>query len=304
MTPKETTFTRDTVLQAALDVVRRRGWDGLTARGVAERLGASVAPVYSAFGSMETLLRETLKEIRRLLQEYTSQGYSESPFLNIGAGIVSFARDEPMLYQALFQIRHGFQDVVEGVNASILSWMKADAQLGLLSDASRERLYDNIGFYTMGLAAAVAAGRVADVSVDTIVRLLKNMGNIVMFAEVSGIADFDSPENEREWLRIMKEKNIPLPETRLEMKPASGPAPTAAASPLVPKSRAARKSCPAAKSAGSQETRSKLPTAANRRAPSPHIKQSRPAARATGNAARAGGAKRPTVQRDKGRNKS
>ena len=208
MTPKETTFTRGAVLQAALDVVRRNGWDALSARSVAERLGASVAPVYSAFGSMDNLLRETLKEIRRLLQEYTARDYSGIPFLNIGAGVVSFARDEPMLYQALFQIRHGFQDVVEGVNAFILSWMKTDAQLGLLTDASRERLYDNIGFYTMGLAAAVAAGRVADVSADNIVRLLKNMGNIVMFAEVSGIADADSPDNEREWTRIIKEKKI------------------------------------------------------------------------------------------------
>lgn len=210
MAPKETTFTRDTVLRAALEVVRRRGWDALTARSVAERLGASVAPVYSAFNSMDNLLRETLKEIRRLLEEYTSRTFSEIPFLNIGVGIVSFARDEPMLYQALFQTRHRFQDVVEGVNTSILSWMKTDAQLGLLADASRERLYGNIGFYTMGLAAAVAAGRVADTSTENIVRLLKDMGNIVMFAEVSGIADSDSPENEREWIRIMKLKKIKI----------------------------------------------------------------------------------------------
>jgi len=207
MTPKETIFTRGAVLRAALDVVRRNGWDALSARSVAERLGASVAPVYSAFGSMDNLLRETLKEIRRLLQEYTARDYSGIPFLNIGAGVVSFARNEPMLYQALFQIRHGFQDVVEGVNAFILSWMKTDAQLGLLTDASRERLYDNIGLYTMGLAAAVSAGRIKDVSTENIVRLLKNLGNIVMFAEVSGIADADSPENEREWIRLMKEKN-------------------------------------------------------------------------------------------------
>jgi len=208
MAPKKTTFTRDVVLQAALAVVRQQGWNTLTTRSVSQQLGASVMPVYSAFGSMDGLLRETLKTIRRLLKDFTSRPYSESPFLNIGAGIVAFARDEPLLYQALFQSRHGFQDVVEGINASILSWMKSDAQLGLLDDASRRRLYDNIGFYTMGLAAAVAAGRVADASDEAIVRLLKNMGNVVMFAEVSGIADSDSPENEREWMRIMKEKNI------------------------------------------------------------------------------------------------
>ena len=127
----------------------------------------------------------------------------------IRTGVVSFARDESLLYQSLFQVRHRFQDVVEGVNTSILSWMKSNAQLGLLTDAVRERLYDNIGFYTMGLAAAVAAGRVADVSTGTIVRLLKNMGNIVMFAEVSGIADSESPASKREWMRIMRGKNIP-----------------------------------------------------------------------------------------------
>jgi len=66
-----------------------------------------------------------------------------------------------MLYQALFQSRHGFQEVVAGVNRSILSWMKSDAQLGLLTNASRQRLYDNVGYYTMGLATAAARGRAA-----------------------------------------------------------------------------------------------------------------------------------------------
>jgi len=210
MPPKKTTFTRDAQLRLALDVVRRNGWNSLTARGVAERLGASVAPIYSVFGSMDNLLRETLREIHRLIEDFTSRSYSEFPFLNIGAGIIIFARDEPLLFQAFFQTRHDFQDVVEGVNMSILSWMKTDAQLGLLDDASRERLYDNIGYYTMGLAAAIGAGRVADVSDGAIVSRLKNMGNIAMFAEVSGIADCDSPENEREWNRILAaRKSLP-----------------------------------------------------------------------------------------------
>jgi AcrR family transcriptional regulator len=213
MSPKAITFNSETVLQASLDVVRQQGWDALTARSVAGRLGASVAPVYSAFGSMENLLRAALVNMRDLLWNYTSRSYSELPFLNIGAGIVSFARDEPYFFQALFQKRHGFQDVAEDVNTTILSWMKNDAQLGLLSDAARERLYDSIGFFTMGLAAAVAAGRVADVSDNNIIRLLKNMGNSLMYAEISGVSDSDSPESEKEWSRLLKEKKISLPDS-------------------------------------------------------------------------------------------
>jgi AcrR family transcriptional regulator len=123
MAPKAITFNSGAVLAAALEVVRKDGWDALTARSVAGCLGASVAPVYSAFGSMESLLRETLVRIRALLQDYTSRSYTELPFLNIGAGIVSFARDEPYFFQALFQKRHGSQDIVEDVNTAILSWM-------------------------------------------------------------------------------------------------------------------------------------------------------------------------------------
>jgi AcrR family transcriptional regulator len=211
MAPKAVTFNTEMVLLASLEVVRRQGWDALTARSVAKRLGASVAPVYSACGSMEKLVRETLKKIRDLLLDYTSRSYSELPFLNMGVGIVLFARDEPNFFQALFQKRHRFQDIVEEVNTSILAWMKTNAQLGLLSDAARGRLYDSIGFYTMGLAAAVAAGRVTDVSDNNITRLLKNMGNGLMFAEIAGVSDAESPENKKAWSRLLEEKNISLP---------------------------------------------------------------------------------------------
>jgi AcrR family transcriptional regulator len=208
MAPKAVIFNREAVLAASLEVVRQQGWDALTARSVAGRLGASVSPVYKALGSMENLLRETLVKIRDLLQDYTSTSYSEFPFLNIGAGIVSFARDEPNLFQALFHKRHQFQDIVSEVDSSILSWMKNDVQIGLLNDKARNRLFDNIGYYTMGLAAAVAAGRVADASKNNIVRLLMNMGNALMLAEFSGFSDAESPESKKEWSRIFEENQI------------------------------------------------------------------------------------------------
>jgi AcrR family transcriptional regulator len=211
MSPRETTFDKATVLAAALELVREKGWKSLTARAVADRLKASVAPVYSTFGSMETLEREILEEARRRLHGKTMFAYSDNAFLNIGVGMVVFAREEAHLFSALFHTRHNHPDIVDGVFASILERMKADPMLKLLPDRSLERLLHTLGMYTLGLAASIVYGRKEDSSTETIVRLLMNAGNMMIFGEVSGIADCESPENEREWTRILKEKNIALP---------------------------------------------------------------------------------------------
>ena len=48
---------RETVLDAALGLLRERGETALSARTVAERAGCSVQPIYSLFGDMRGLVR-------------------------------------------------------------------------------------------------------------------------------------------------------------------------------------------------------------------------------------------------------
>ena len=212
MSPREITFNRETVLNAATSIVRKEGWEHLTARMIARRLKASVAPVYSAFGSMEALEREVLQEARRLLDEKMAVRYTDGAFLNIGVGMVVFARDEAQLFTSLFHTRHNHPDIVDGIFASILACMKADPFLRLLPDASLERLLHNLGLYTLGLAATIVYGRREDASTANIIRQLNNAGNMMIHGEVSGMDDCDSPENEKEWRRILAEKNIVLPQ--------------------------------------------------------------------------------------------
>lgn len=214
MSPREMTFDKDTVLAAAVDVVREDGWKSLTARAVAERLKSSVAPVYSTFGSMEALEREILEEARRRLHERTSVPYTDNAFLNIGVGVVVFAREEGHLFRALFHTRHNHPEIVAKVDASILERMKADPALRLLPDPSLERLLHYLGTYTFGLAALIVYGHQEDPSTENIIRLLKNAGNMMIFGEFSGTADAESPDNLREWERIIKAKNIILKEVK------------------------------------------------------------------------------------------
>jgi len=211
MTPRETTFSKESVLTASVELVRERGWENLTARAVADRLHSSVAPVYRTFGSMEGLEREILEEARRRLHEHTVASYTDGAFLNIGVGMVVFARQEAHLFTALFHTRHNHADIVDSVFSSILDRMRSDPMLRLLPLPSLERLLHYLGMYTLGLAASIVYGRGIDPSTDNIVRLLKNAGNMMIFGEVSGLADCESADHEREWARILNEKNIAPP---------------------------------------------------------------------------------------------
>jgi AcrR family transcriptional regulator len=211
MSPRETTFSREAVFEAAVAIVREKGLENLTARAIATRLKASVAPVYSTFGSMASLQREVLQKARSILLEKTGLPYTEDGFLNIGVGMVVFARDEAGLFRSLFHTRHHNRDILDGIFASILDSMKADPAIGQLTDASRQRLLDNLGTYTLGLAAAVVYGQLEDASNEVIIRHLMDVGSMMIFGEVTGTADCASPESEKTWERVLKEKKIILP---------------------------------------------------------------------------------------------
>jgi len=211
MAPKRIAFEEGVVLAGAMDVVRRKGLESLTARGVAAHLQSSVAPVYRAFLSMEGLDRAVLEEARRIMDDMTRRAWTDIPFLNIGVGIVVFARDESRLFQALFLSRHHSLDILESFQESVLDRMRADTLLRLLPDVQLSHLLESIWLFTLGLGSAVVNGQLPDAGTDEIIRRLKDMGSVLMFAEVSGLADSDSPESGREWERQIREKGIVLP---------------------------------------------------------------------------------------------
>ena len=105
MAPKNK-FTRDEMVEAALRVVRAKGIDGLTAKTLADELGTSTQPVFTAFGSMDAVRREIYAAAVRVYDGYTNTGLKEKiPFFGVGMQYVRFAREEPELYRLLFLTR-------------------------------------------------------------------------------------------------------------------------------------------------------------------------------------------------------
>ena len=101
--PKEITYTPEMVLDAAITVVREKGFDSLTVRAVAKALGASTQPVFKCYKSMDALCEKVLERIREIYNGYADKGFGMTPAgKGFGIQYVRFAIDEPNMFRALF----------------------------------------------------------------------------------------------------------------------------------------------------------------------------------------------------------
>lgn len=101
--PPRCKYTREQIIQAALDLVREEGYGAVTARALGTRLGTSTKPIFTVFRSMEDLLQETVMAAKALYTGYALEGLrSDPPFLGVGAQYLRFAREEPQLFRLLF----------------------------------------------------------------------------------------------------------------------------------------------------------------------------------------------------------
>ena len=99
-------FTKEEMVEAALQVVRTKGIGGLTAKTMADELGTSTQPIFTSFGSMEGIKREVYAAAVRVYDGYTDTGLkAEVPFFGVGMQYIQFAREEPELYRLLFLSR-------------------------------------------------------------------------------------------------------------------------------------------------------------------------------------------------------
>ena len=106
--PPKVKFQKEDIVNAALDVVRQKGIDAVTAREVAKALKVSVGPIFTWFETMEQLKAEVFERAKGHYREYIERGLTGPiPFLGVWQQYLRFAKDEPELYRLLFLTRPG-----------------------------------------------------------------------------------------------------------------------------------------------------------------------------------------------------
>ena len=105
--PPKPKFTREEIVGTALDLVREKGIEALTARELGAKLGSSARPIFTVFRNMEELTNEVRKAAKREYDEYVSTAFEYTPsFKEFGIRMISFATEEPRLFRFLFMREH------------------------------------------------------------------------------------------------------------------------------------------------------------------------------------------------------
>lgn len=124
-------FSRDEMIEKAVQVVRKQGIGALTAKSLANELGVSTQPVFTCFHTIEEVRREVVNAAKILYDDYVKEGLcSDIPFLGFGMHYIRFAKEEPELYRLLFLST----DQSEGNSA----FEEMNASLELVTDSMQE----------------------------------------------------------------------------------------------------------------------------------------------------------------------
>lgn len=159
--PPKPKFTRDDIIQCAVNIVRERGMEQLTARELGKALNSSARPIFTVFSSMDDVKKEVIAMAKAEYRAYVERGLGESPaFRGVGMAYITFAVNEPKLFQLLFMSEvkpnDKLQNVLKYVEDSYALILKSIMEPYGLDEKTSVRLYHHLWIYTHGIAAMCA----------------------------------------------------------------------------------------------------------------------------------------------------
>lgn len=182
--PKKITFTREEIIQAAFEIFKKEGMAGISVRKIAAKLDCSTAPVYTSFLNIEDVRQALLEKSMDLLWVYTEKEYTSNTFLNIGVGLLEFAKDYSIIYQSLFIENGYYQDILDEVAEINLARMKKEPSLSMLTEEDMRQILDKLTIYTLGLAGCICAGKLKDTSLEWLIQNLDEVGGDIIGATI------------------------------------------------------------------------------------------------------------------------
>lgn len=159
--PPKAKFSREEIIDAAINIVREDGFDALTSRALGTKLGSSARPIFTVFQNMEEVQQEVILAAKQKYREYISKGLSQDlAFKGVGMEYILFSINEPKLFLLLFMTEQpkipdlmGVLPLIDDSYEQILLSIQSDYGI---DKSSAEILYRHLWIYTHGIATLCA----------------------------------------------------------------------------------------------------------------------------------------------------
>lgn len=188
--PPKPKFTREEIVQTALDVVSRKGVEALTAKKLGDALGSSARPIFTVFTSMKEVQDAVRAAAMRRFESFAEQKLPGMPlFKQVGMRMVLFGAREPKLYQLLFMQENrnavSFDDVFGELGPTAETCIALIRETYSLSETEARLLFENVWIYTFGVGA-LCATRVCHFSEERLGEMLSTEFQAMMLLVKTG----------------------------------------------------------------------------------------------------------------------
>ena len=160
--PPKFKFTREQIVQTALELAREGGMAAITAKSVGEKLNSSVKLVFGQFDNMEEVKNEVLKEAYRFWRNYiqTAMGRNEyPPYAASGMAYIHFAKEEKELFKLLFMRDRSGEVIDDSVDMKPV--IEAIQRASGLSAEDAYMVHTEMWMFVHGIATMVATSYLA-----------------------------------------------------------------------------------------------------------------------------------------------
>ena len=184
--PPKVVITKEKIINAAFEIIREHGFEGLSARNIAVKLKCSTQPIYSLFSNMDEIKDKTYqKAVDFALSYMKNYRNGDNPALNLVYGYLHFAKEEKRLYRSLYLSGYKTYDINKepfiGERVSMDLMRQGDDLLKSVSDDQLRSLYLKLAIHMLGLGTLIntntmeleideAANKLLDLYEDFLVR--------------------------------------------------------------------------------------------------------------------------------------
>lgn len=155
MAPKKK-FTKQQIIDAAFDIARTEGFDAITIRKVADKLGSSIAPIYVNFKEVGELIEAVYKKTHEASRQIFMEQNSGHPFRDIGVASIRFAREYPVLFRDLVMRKNEQARHDEEETQGLIQLMRQDPLLSGLPDDELRTILLKMKIFQLGLSVMAA----------------------------------------------------------------------------------------------------------------------------------------------------